>query len=189
MDFKESTKNMKHLGFQESEKVIIKIPDAKELITAGLKYFLGEFQWLPEYNEVVAWLEYNKGRGVLAYGNCGRGKTLLFSKIIPVIIHSRLNKIIKISDFRVINSSPESFLNCKLLYIDDIGIESEANLYGNKRMILPEIVDNAEKKGNLLILSTNLTIDELSDKYGARTVDRLRSITKTILFNGKSLRK
>ncbi len=189
MDFKSSIKNMKHLGFQETEKVVIKITGAKQLIADGLKYFLNDPIWLPEYEEVASWLEDNKGRGILAYGNCGRGKTLLFSKIIPIIIHSNLNKVIKITDFKAINASPESFINCKLLYIDDIGIESAANIYGNKRMILPEIVDNAEKKGNILILSSNLTLAEIEEKYGIRTIDRLRSITKTILFNGKSLRK
>jgi len=188
MDFKEEIKNMHHLGFKETEKVMIKIPNAKKMLIDGLKYFLEEPQWLPEYEDVASWLEDNKGRGILAYGNCGRGKTLIFSKIFPVLIHSKLNKILRIADFKTINSSPESFMNCKLLYIDDVGIESEANLYGNKRMVLPELVDNAEKKGNLIIISTNLMLNELSEKYGARTLDRLRAITKTILFNGKSLR-
>ena len=181
-------KAMHHLGFKETEKVMIKIPNAKKMLIDGLKYFLEEPQWLPEYEDVASWLEDNKGRGILAYGNCGRGKTLIFSKIFPVLIHSKLNKILRIADFKTINSSPESFMNCKLLYIDDVGIESEANLYGNKRMVLPELVDNAEKKGNLIIISTNLMLNELSEKYGARTLDRLRAITKTILFNGKSLR-
>ena len=44
------------------------------------------------------------------------------------------------------------------------------------------------KKGKLLILTTNLSIDELREKYGERTVDRLRAITKTVLFTGESLR-
>jgi DNA replication protein len=61
--------------------------------------------------------------------------------------------------------------------------------YGEKRLAFPELVDEAEKKGKLLIVTTNLSIQELKEKYGERTVDRLRAITTPILFKGESLRK
>jgi len=76
-----------------------------------------------------------------------------------------------------------------IIYVDDIGTENLSIKYGEKRLAFAELADEAEKKGKLLILTTNLTIDELKEKYGERTIDRLRAITKTILFSGASLRK
>ena len=84
--------------------------------------------------------------------------------------------------------------------MDDIGTENLSVKYGEKRLAFAELTDEAEKKGKLLILTTNLSIDELREKYGERTVDRLRAITKTVLvdrlraitktvlFTGESLR-
>ena len=76
-----------------------------------------------------------------------------------------------------------------IIYIDDVGTENLSVKYGDKRLAFAELADEAEKKGKLLILTTNLTIDELREKYGERTIDRLRAITKTVLFSGVSLRK
>lgn len=72
---------------------------------------------------------------------------------------------------------------------DDIGTENLSVKYGEKRLSFAELADEAEKKGKLLILTTNLSIDELREKYGERTIDRLRAITRTVLFSGESLRK
>ena len=76
-----------------------------------------------------------------------------------------------------------------IIYIDDVGTENLSVKYGEKRLAFAELADEAEKKGKLLILTTNLTIEELREKYGERTIDRLRAITKTVLFSGVSLRK
>ena len=73
--------------------------------------------------------------------------------------------------------------------IDDIGTEDNLNSYGNKRMPFAELCDAAEKKGKLLILTTNLSIDELTQRYGDRVVDRLIATTKAVPFTGDSLRK
>ena len=55
-------------------------------------------------------------------------------------------------------------------------------------MAFAEIVDQAEKKGKLLIISTNLNKDKLIEMYGERVFDRLCKLTKRILFTGKSMR-
>ena len=69
--------------------------------------------------------------------------------------------------------------------MDDIGTEGQSVIFGERRWAFPEIVDEAEKKGKLLIVTTNLTKDELSGRYGDRTLDRLRAITKPIIFKRK----
>ena len=87
------------------------------------------------------------------------------------------------------NANLEEVKKKHIIYIDDVGTENLSVKYGEKRLAFAELADEAEKKGKLLILTTNLTIDELREKYGERTIDRLRAITKTVLFSGISLRK
>lgn len=55
--------------------------------------------------------------------------------------------------------------------------------------LFPEIVDRAEQKENILIITTNLQPDLIEKKYGIRTRDRLRAICTPVLFKGESLRK
>ena len=49
-------------------------------------------------------------------------------------------------------------------------------------------MDNAEKNGNLVIVSTNLDREGLENLYGSRVIDRIRSTMIAIPFNGKSMR-
>ena len=87
------------------------------------------------------------------------------------------------------NANADTVKQKHIIYIDDIGTENLSVKYGEKRLVFPELVDEAEKKGKLLIITTNLSLSELSEKYGERTIDRLRAITTSVLFKGESLRK
>ena len=94
-----------------------------------------------------------------------------------------------VADRQQMNADLDAVKQKHIIYVDDIGTENLSVKYGEKRLAFAELADEAEKKGKLLILTTNLTIDELREKYGERTIDRLRAITKTVLFSGESLRK
>jgi DNA replication protein DnaC len=54
--------------------------------------------------------------------------------------------------------------------------------------VFSEIVDAIEKRGVLLIATSNLTIDEIKVKYGIRTYDRLRAHMNLVVIKEKSLR-
>ena len=175
----------------------IKLQDAKAVVERGLRYFVGEFyKWLPEYDEVVEWLSDNEKRGLLMFGSNGRGKTILGMKILPVIFEYYLKKefyyvdAINIADY--LRNDIESYnllISSKPIIIDDIGVESMTDYYGEKRDMVSEIIDRCEKRGRLFIATTNLTPNEISERYGLRTLDRLKSITKAIKFYGDSLRQ
>ena len=199
-DFKKEIEDLRHLGFDPyPERVRLNIPDARKALEGGLRYYLGDFQWLPCYDEIAAWLTDNKGRGLLCVGNCGLGKTLICANILPVIIHNRMRKVVKSYGALDINDRIEEVKHCKLSVIDDIGTEPEAVIYGERHMAFPEIVDNAEKRGNLLIITTNLRTNtppgqgadypSIQSRYGNRTLDRLKAITKVVRFDGKSFRR
>lgn len=178
--------------FGSPKKVSIHIDNAKLLLCNGLKYYCGEGAvWQQEYEEVAEWLTDNKGRGLWLCGECGRGKTLIGAKILPVLFnfYHFPRKIITLYDAKDMNNVYNDIVKKHIIYIDDVGKESVEVNYGNRNLRFPDIVDEAEKKGKLLMFSTNLSQEKMVEKYGERTVDRLRAITKKIVFRGKSLRK
>lgn len=178
--------------FGSPKKVSIRIDNAKLLLCNGLKYYCGEGAvWQQEYEEVAEWLTDNKGRGLWLCGECGRGKTLIGAKILPVLFnfYHFPRKTISLYDAKDLNSKFDDIVKKHIIYIDDVGKESVDVNYGNRNLRFPDIVDEAEKKGKLLMFTTNLSQEKMVEKYGERTVDRLRAITKKIVFRGKSLRK
>lgn len=191
INFQNAVERLKQTGFNPiPDKVRICIPNAKQLLIDGLRYFEGyKAIWLPEYEEVANWLVDNQYRGLLCYGNCGRGKSLICWKIIPLLINHYCRKIVSCYDAQQMNADIDSVKANHLIYIDDIGLENVSIKYGEKRLAFSEIVDEAEKRGKLLIVTTNLSLDELAQKYGERTMDRLVAITKRVKFIGESLRK
>lgn len=178
-------------GYPQITTVNFKIPEARTHLWSGLQYFCGEdAAWTQDYEPIAAWLSDNKGKGLLMSGNCGTGKTLIGSRIIPLLLYHYCNKLMVFQyPAQEINCKVDEILRQKIIYIDDVGKENMLNSYGNKRWIFPEIVDEAERRGKMLILSTNLDAEHLAEKYDDRTMDRLRSLTRLAPFTGKSLRK
>lgn len=191
IDYEKTIENLQETGFNPIPNLVdIAIPNAKDVLSRGLKYFTGDSaRWLPEYNEIVAWLSGNNGRGLLCYGNCGRGKSLICGKIIPLLLNYYCHKIVNCYDAQRMNANIDLVKQKKIIYIDDVGTEDVSVKYGERRMAFPELVDDAEKCGKLLIVTTNLSLSEISEKYGERTMDRLVAITTWVKFKGESLRK
>ena len=191
VDFKTTVEQLRATGFNPNpDRVQVGIPDAEAALWNGLKYYLGDkAEWLPCYDNIVEWLSGNDGRGLLCYGSCGLGKSVICGKIIPVLLNHYHHKVVSIYEADSMNSHIDSVKEKHILYIDDIGTEGESVKYGERRMAFPEIVDAAEKKGKLLICSTNLALADLKAKYGERTTDRLTAITRQVLFTGNSFRR
>lgn len=199
IDFKSIVERLNDgTGVQLPSTVSIKIPNAEERLRGGLDYFVNVFSrgavtkatWdEANYRPVVDWMTDNQGRGLLMIGNCGLGKSLIGKYILPYLIRDSCRKVVNIFNAQELNSKPDEILSYHIIYIDDIGTENISNIYGNKRIPFMELCDAVEQKGKLLICSTNLTLDELAEKYGERTIDRLRATTKVVPFVGQSLRK
>ncbi|WP_195553182.1 P-loop NTPase family protein [Bacteroides eggerthii] len=191
INFKQAIENLADTGFSPMPNTIqISIPDAKDVLWRGIKYFTGDAaKWRPEYEEIAQWLANNKGRGLLCTGNCGLGKTLICCKIIPLLLHHYHRKIVYCYGAQQLNVSADAIISKHILCIDDVGTECESVKYGERRRVFAELVDEAEKKGKLLIITSNLPLEELKKKYGERTIDRLKAITTKVLFMGESLRK
>lgn len=201
--FRQGVAGLHSLGFNPyPQRLHIQIPQAREQLAAGLRYYLGaDAKWLPCYDEVAAWLSDNKGRGLLCVGDNGLGKTLICQNIIPVLLQQNVRKIVKTYSALDMNQKIDELLRIELLGIDDVGTEPlETISYGVRRIAFSELVDASEKQGTLLILSTNLRtnhgtdrtgnpVPSIEDRYGLRTYDRLKAVVKSVTFKGKSMRK
>lgn len=171
------------------DRIYIRTPDAKSVLASGIRHFVGESAvWLDEYDQVAEWLEDNKGLGLLCAGNCGRGKSVICQKVLPVVFKFWHKKVMNTFTATDLNDHFNEFSQYKILSIDDMGTEPNANRYGEKHDYMQEIVDLAERKQKLIVISTNLDGKEMLERYGERTVDRLKSITKSVAFSGESLR-
>ena len=194
--FKKLVSQMRDTGYpQEIDRVQINIPNAEKRLRGGLQYVVNmKSGYNAEWNErnyrpIVDWMTDNKGKGLLMFGGCGLGKSVIGMYILPLLIKDVHKKVVNIFSAQELNKNIDEILKLHIIYIDDIGTEDNLNSYGNKRMPFAELCDAAEKKGKLLILTTNLSIDELTQRYGDRVVDRLIATTKAVPFTGDSLRK
>lgn len=169
------------------------LPEARQVLADALNCFLAmeghPLVWLPEYDEVADWLTNNGGRGLFLYGNCGRGKSLLTRYALPAIYLKHFRKVVSVYDIREMNRNLDLLLTRHYIALDDVGTEEVINHYGNRRLAFAEVMDVAEKQNKLVIVSSNLQERDLAERYGDRTVDRIRSTMRRILFAGQSLRK
>ena len=176
-----------------SDKVLISVPNAKEVLANAMRYFISiegkQAVWLPEYDQVASWLGNNQGRGLFLFGNCGRGKSLLCRYVLPAILLKYCRKVVSVFDIQDMNRDIDLVLSKHVVSLDDIGTEELSVKYGERRMAFAEVMDAAEKHGKLVIVSTNLGANELKERYGDRVLDRIRAVTKRVLFEGKSLRE
>lgn len=194
--FRNLVSQMRDTGYpQEIDRVQINIPNAEKRLRGGLQYVVNmksgcNAEWNEHnYRPIVDWMTDNKGKGLLMFGGCGLGKSVIGMYILPLLIKDVHKKVVNIFSAQELNQKIDEILKLHIIYIDDIGTEDNLNSYGNKRMPFAELCDAAEKNGKLLILTTNLSIDELTRRYGDRVVDRLIATTKAVPFIGDSLRK
>lgn len=174
----------------------IALPEAKDVLRRGMEYFVGErFQWLASYEKVALWLADNKRRGLMLSGDNGVGKTVICTKVLPLIFHYYLHADATLIDakylsdvYRNQNDNYKIVSDTNPIIIDDVGVESICNEFGERRDIFAQIVDDAEKKSRLIIFNTNLSVDDIKERYGMRTLDRLHSIVRSIYIDGQSMR-
>lgn len=175
----------------------IRINNARKRMEDGLHYFLkDQAQWLPGYDKIADWLADNKGRGLLCVGTTGRGKSLLCQQILPVILGNGGRPIASIAATDL-KSRLDELLHEKIVIIDDLGKEPR-KYFGNVDNSFFELCNNAERTGNLLIITTNLSTtpsdraiypESIQERYGAEVLDRLKSITRMVRLEGESLRR
>ena len=176
------------------------IDDAnKKIIYTLLLYFSGGKNF-NKYNLILN--KSNLSKGILLYGNCGVGKTMLFDilKRVGLIIYKER----KIKKLLFSNISCGSFVNIFMmttkqnamsmnlekyfkgrLYIDDLGIEP---LCFNNYELMEQILFERHRNNSLTFCTTNMTIEGIKHKYGFRVSDRLTEMFNIIEWKGNTRR-
>ena len=144
--------------------------------------------------------------GVMFCGTCGNGKTTLLYALQSAINYldkrghfSFLSeyfsvgmRIVDAMDIVIMAKDLNSIRNLRdrsMLAIDDLGKEpTEVLDYGN---VLSPVVDLMEYRYQhqlFTAVTTNLTPDEIKDKYGVRIADRFNEMLEAIVFQDISYR-
>lgn len=136
---------------------------------------------------------YSFGKGLLIQGTAGLGKTeticaLAGNPLWPVKIHS----ILDIAD--AVQATGECNLNTKqMLLIDDVGTEPELiNHYGTKINWFKDFIETYylhNRTFSGLIITTNLSAEEMERRYGYRVRSRIREMFNVLAVTGKDMRK
>lgn len=146
------------------------------------------YQHLPEYDQIIEWMSDSKGKGLLLAGNCGRGKSVILMGVLPILMNRKFNKILTTYHADQIPVQVDQIKRKWAIAIDEVGVEPKVNNYGERSEGFNTIMNEAERRAALLFLSTNLNAQQITDRYGVRTTDRMLGLCRVVRFAGPSLR-
>tara|TARA_R110000823_G_scaffold2034_3_gene8298 strand:+ start:107 stop:685 length:579 start_codon:yes stop_codon:yes gene_type:complete len=148
---------------------------------------IDKYQHLPEYDTIAHWLSDTKGKGLFLIGNCGRGKSVIITGVLPLIFNAKKGKILKPIPARKLHKITE--YKTPFIVVDDIGTEEIINDYGTKIDAVENAIFEAEDHLKLLLLTSNLDANAIKERYGERIYDRIKRLCLVVFMKGKSLRK
>ncbi len=142
-------------------------------------------------------------RGLLLWGGPGRGKTYFLGKFCRADRTIRASQIVELYQewgrSRVLawleadelDDVPADYYR---LTLDDLGAEPTGKRYGETTEILADVIDQRyrewQRRGwaGATFVSTNLTPEEVADRYGERTSSRLAEMAAAIHIDGPDWR-
>ena len=169
---------------------------SKELYTKLIQYFHGDDKFPGDIT-----------RGILLHGPTGSGKTLamrvmsIYQKIdnVRYIMNGQVYRmnydIINVNDMvnDFMNNAFEGiqiYSNRYVLCMDDIGTEIEdVKYYGNKLDVISHIITERQSKRLLTFATSNLTLNDLEDKYGDRIISRMYALFNFIIVKDIDFRR
>lgn len=187
-EFKEARGVLEKNGYVFDESLKIQVPNIYFNLPIISKLLGIEVQETKLIQEAFKLLENTNGKHLCLLGSCGTGKTLLATKIIPLIFNACFTKIFKVIKACDLSEKLQEAKSYPFVVIDDFGTESTAVNFGNKVEAFNEVIDSVEGRKCFIIVTSNLDANQIKQKYGVRTYDRLRGLFKVIQVNEKSMR-
>lgn len=161
--------------------------------------------------KAARWLTDTEGKfGLMMCGLYGNGKTTLgmaIAHLIDYVTERELGysqrKRMKVkkakeiasmcalaSKFKDSRDDYQDLFCCEMLMIDDLGEEPKEVLnYGQPQTPVIDVLSERYDRQLLTVVTTNLTNEQLGDKYGGRMYDRFREMFSIIAFTNESYRK
>ncbi len=138
--------------------------------------------------------EFSTKTTVFLWGNVGTGKTTLLRALKKVL--EQKNKVVhlflaaELSDWAAVDA--EKFRQEKtaaFLAIDDLGEEPEKVMnYGTPIYPIRTLLEERYSLLSPTFISSNISPEQVGERYGERVADRLGQIAFSIKFPGESLR-
>ena len=134
-------------------------------------------------------------QGLLLHGSVGTGKTFATACIANYLMENGKTVLVMNLGLYLIKLKKEwdeaesnvleYVKKCDLLIIDDFGVEKISEFVLDKAFALIDTRYRAEKP---LIITTNLSLKEITDKFGSRIADRLQEMCYPLRVEGQSKR-
>ncbi len=144
---------------------------------------------------------HDSNMNLLLYGSTGLGKTFMCNCIAKALINREISvlyqtsfslfEIVENHKFNKQNESEENLINynmifeCELLIIDDLGTEV-SNSFTNAELF--NIINERLINNKRIIISTNLSLEQLRDTYSDRITSRIFNNFVPLKFYGDDLR-
>ncbi len=164
----------------------------KKLIEFLILYFAED----QSFNKVFE--KYSLNKGILLIGKCGTGKTATFRIFKEIVKYSTKHAFTMISSNQVVKEyelNPSIFdrYASRKFCFDDFGTESISKYYGKTEELLKTILEeryiNFIEKDLKTYLTTNLSIEQIKQRYGERLHSRIYEMFNIILLDGNDRRK
>lgn len=141
------------------------------------------------HREIIEWLEDNRGQGLLLMGKPGNGKSVIAMSVIPLLVYMTTERVVGSYHVRELKEKWTDVISKSIIVIDDVGTEGTVNEYGTKRDYFMELMELAEAKNKIVVVTTNCNGDELRKKYDDRTYSRICGMCRPVVFDGDDFRK
>ncbi len=140
----------------------------------------------------------NKPKNLIFFGDTGVGKTFLSNCVAKELLENG-HSVIYFTAFQLFDilskgvfdrdadaiAAHQNIFDCDLLIIDDLGTELP-NAFTSSQLFL--CINERILRQKSTIISTNLNIDDMIDRYTERTVSRISSNYDVIMLFGEDIR-
>lgn len=152
--------------------------------------------------KIAEWMVNPKAKPwLLIYGGVGNGKTTLL-RAVQAFVNSqsfyigniRVKMIVQTSSrlSALAKESPQYFYDRtdqECLGIDDLGVEPvEVNSYGTRTTPLTEMLLHRYERMRFTVITSNLSEEQLTHRYGERIIDRLHEVCDRLWVGTTSYR-
>ena len=133
----------------------------------------------------------HNGLGLFVHGRYGCGKTSLMRLFRPILKRSHF---VPLGDPEVLGCLSDGEWTADALdsdvFLDDLGAESAVTDFGVKRELAAEFIVRYHQRGKgRLFISTNLTGEEIAERYTARLTSRIKELCIPLHLKGRDKRR
>jgi len=143
-------------------------------------------------------LEFPSRKNLVLVGAVGTGKTYaaqtvaskLLDRTFSVIFVTAFTLVQRFKDyiFNFENAALNNLLTCDLLVIDDLGTEPKIKNISDEYLL--NVINERQAQGKPFIITTNLSLEDILERYDERLTSRILSKTSSVVIEmkGKDLR-